>query len=227
MVWGGGKLRTAYSVLRAPALGARRYTVRSTQCAVALLAVAGCSEGRSSRLCAVEQLEVMWPATIERDGVTTSAQLSATLTPTNVTPEVFDSLTRTLVRGRSGGGAVVLWSVPAFDTDPGGIAVAHKSALSRGEVMRVDGALDGGAWALVPPDSLGPGARAAVEAGEFVASDVSGTIAVLETEPVALRLDLTARDSTGATIRVRGDARFGHRRERRRCERSPRGGEAD
>jgi hypothetical protein len=40
---------------------------------------------------------------------------------------------------------------------------------------------------------------------------------VLETQPVALRLDVTASDSAGATVRVRGDAQFSLRRERRRC----------
>jgi hypothetical protein len=159
---------------------------------------------------------VAWPATIERGGVVTSERLWATTTPTNVTPDVFETLTGTLVRGRASAPAV-LWSVPAFNTDPGGIAVAHKAALSRGEVLRVAGVLDTAGWGVAPPAATA-GAQARVEAGEFVSTDVSGTIAVMETEPVALRLDLTARDSAGETIRVRGEARFGRRRERGRCE---------
>jgi hypothetical protein len=165
--------------------------------------------------CELEQLDVTWPATIERGGATTNEQLSATLTPETVTPEAFDSLARALVRGR-GEARAVEWTVPAFDTDPGGIAVAHKAALSRGEVLRVTGPLDVGGWSVIDTMTL-DGARVGVEAGAFLASDASGTIAVLETEPLALRMDVTARDSAGATIRVRGDARFGHRRERGRC----------
>lgn len=167
-------------------------------------------------MCNADQLEVTWPATIERGGVATKEQLSAIVTPTNVTPEVFDSLRQTLVRGRPGASAV-LWSVPAFNTSPGGISLVHTAALRRGQVLRVAGVQDGGGWAVLPrvaPDS----ALVGVEAGEFAASAASGTIAVLETEPLALRLDVTASDTTGKTLRVRGDAQFSFRRERRRCD---------
>jgi hypothetical protein len=176
--------------------------------------------------CEHEQLDVTWPATIEREGAATREELSATLTPETVTPEAFDSLAQVLVRGEAKVRAVE-WTVPAFNTDPGGIAIAHKAALSRGEVLRVTGALDVGGWAVIDSVAI-EGAKVGVEAGDFVTRDASGTIAVLETEPVALRVDVTARDSAGATIRVRGDARFGHRRERRRCSAGAHGsGRAD
>jgi hypothetical protein len=186
-----------------------------------------CSEGRTrAGTCEHEELGVTWPATIERGGTTTSEQLSATLTPETLTPEAFDSLARVLVGGRAEARAVE-WTVPAFNTDPGGIAIAHKAALSRGEVLRVTGALEVGGWAVIDSVAI-DGAQVGVEAGEFVAREASGTIAVLETEPVALRVDVTARDSAGATIRVRGDARFDHRRERRRCSAGAHGsGRAD
>jgi hypothetical protein len=166
-------------------------------------------------MCDVEHLDVTWPATIERAGVTTTERLSATLTPTTVAPEAFDSLAKTLVRGRSAAVAIV-WSVPAFDTDPGGIAVLHSGLLAKGTVMRVAGVLDGGGWGLmpaVPADS----ALVVIEAGQFVAREATGTITVLETRPVALRLDVTATDSAGTAIRLTGDAQFSARRQRQRC----------
>jgi len=169
-----------------------------------------------ARTCELEELTVSFPATIDRGDTTTSEQLGAALTRETLTPEAFDSLTRVLVRGRASAPAVE-WTVPAFNTDPGGIAVVHKAALGRGEVLRVGGALEVGGWALRDTLPAG-GAEVGIEAGDFVASEASGTIAVLETAPVALRLDVTVRDSTGKTIRVRGDARFGLRRERRRCQ---------
>ena len=192
-----------------------------------VLILLGCSDVRPrTGTCELEELSVVWPATIERGDTTTREELSAALTPETVTPEAFDSLARVLVRGRASAPAVE-WTVPAFNTDPGGIAVAHKAALARGEVLRVGGALDVGSWATRDTMPAG-GAAVGIEAGEFVASEASGTIAVLETAPVALRLDVTARDSTGRTIRVRGDARFGHRRERRPCATPGRGsGRAD
>ena len=200
-------LRNAYFGLRRPLYGL-------------ILTLAACSNGRPrGRTCNVEQLEVTWPATIERGGVTTSEQLAATVTATNVTPEVFDSLTKTLIRGRAVSPAV-LWSVPAFNTDPGGIAVGLTGALRRGQIVRVAGVLDGGGWGVMPhvsPDS----ALVGLEAGDFVASTASGTITVLETEPVALSLNVTATDSAGATIRVKGDAQFSLRRQRGRCTRRP------
>jgi hypothetical protein len=146
-------------------------------------------------MCSVRQLEVTWPATIERDGLATTERLAAVLTPTNVTPEVFDSLTETLVRGKETAPAVS-WSVPAFNTSPGGIAVAHGGTLRRGQVLRVHGVLDGGGWG-VAPDVARDSARVGVEAGDFAAQSASGTITVLETEPVALRFDVTASDSAG------------------------------
>jgi hypothetical protein len=167
-------------------------------------------------MCDEEHLDVTWPATIERNGAVAREELRATLTPTNVAPDTFQSLEHALVRGRAAA-PVVGWTVPAFNTDPGGIAVRHKASLSRGEVMRVGGALDIGGWGVTDTMPSG-GAQVGVEAGEFVAREATGTIAVLETAPVALRLDVTARDSTGDSIRVRGDARFGHHRERRRCD---------
>lgn len=190
--------------------------LQAVTCTVGI-ALAACGKGeRSGEACDADHLDVTWTATIERGGTTTSERLSATLTPTNVTPEVFDSLVAALVRGRKTGASGVVWSVPAFNTSPGGIAVLHKAALSRGEVLRVAGVLDTAGWGLTPSAPRDE-ARAGVEAGDFVAHDVSGTIAVLETKPLALRLDLTARDSAGSTIRVRGDARFTHGRERRGC----------
>jgi hypothetical protein len=116
---------------------------------VLLVLLAACSDGPRRGTCNVEQLEVTWPATIERGGVATREQLSATLTPTNVTPEVFDSLRQTLVRGRARAPAV-LWSVAAFNTSPGGISVVHAGALKRGQVLRVTGVQDGGGWAVLP-----------------------------------------------------------------------------
>jgi hypothetical protein len=187
-----------------------------SQAVACVLVLCACSNERPrTGLCSVEQLEVTWPATIERNGVATSERLEAALTPTNVTPEVFDSLATTLVRGRADAPAVV-WSVPAFNTNPGGIAIVHKGALRRGEVLRVAGVLDAGGWGVLPQVAR-DSALVAVEAGEFAAREASGTIVVLETQPVALRLDVTARDTAGATMRIRGDAQFSVRRERKRC----------
>jgi hypothetical protein len=190
---------------------------RVTTGSLSLALLAACSADRPQRgTCNVDLLEVTWPATIDRGGATTSERLSMTLAPTNVTPETFDTLTQALVRGK-GVASAILWSVPAFNTDPGGIAVAHPGRLRLGQVLQVGAVMDSAGWGVLTP---GPpsGALVGVEAGEFVASSAKGSISVLETEPLALRFDVTAADSTGATIRLRGDAQFSARRERRRCE---------
>ena len=178
--------------------------------------VAACSTDRPrAGMCDVEHLDVTWPVTIDRGGATTSERLAATLGEASVEPEVFDSLARALVEGRPTASAIV-WSVPAFGTDPGGIAILHSGRLAPGAVLRVAGVLDGGGWGVMPPipnDS----ALVVVEAGEFVSRTASGTIAVLDTRPLALRLDLTATDSAGSAMRLKGDARFSARRARQRC----------
>jgi hypothetical protein len=56
-----------------------------------------------------------------------------------------------------------------------------------------------------------------VEAGEFTSRRAAGTITVLATRPLALRLDLTAVDSAGDSIRLTGDARFSSRHVREPC----------
>ncbi len=182
-----------------------------------VLMIAACSTDRPPRgMCNVEQVDVTWLATIERGGTTSSERLGASLTPTSVEPPTFDSLVATLVHGRAMESSV-MWSVPAFDTDPGGIAVVHPSRLRRGDVLRLGGVPDSAGWGLMPPLAR-DSALAGVEAGEFLGGDVSGTIQVLETGPLALRLDVTAKDSSGASVRVRGDAQFSLRRQRQRCE---------
>jgi hypothetical protein len=205
-----GRLRSACCVLRAAS-----YVLGPASYVVALLLLAACDRPRQG-MCNVEQLAVTWPATIERGGVTTSEQLEATLTPTNLTPEVFDSLAKTLVRGKMVAPAIE-WSVPAFNTDPGGIAVVHSGALRRGAVLRVGHFSEPAeGWSVMPPVAR-DSALVTLEAGDFEVRQLSGTILVLETQPVALRLDVTAKDSAGATIRVRGDAQFSFARLRRPC----------
>jgi hypothetical protein len=192
--------------------------MRRGACYATLIAAACSSDQPRIGMCNVEHLDVTWPATIQRGGVTTSEQLEATLAPTSVTPEVFDSLATTLVHGRAMAPAV-LWSVPAFNVNPGGIVVVHRGALRRGEVVPIRGVMEGGGWAVMPKATDdGVGALVGVEAGEFVASEAWGTLAVLETEPLALRVDVTARDSLGDSVRVRGEAQFSVRRQRRRCD---------
>jgi hypothetical protein len=88
--------------------------------------------------------------------------------------------------------------------------------LVSGAVLRVIGILDGGGWGVMPAANA-DSVLLAIEAGEFVARSASGTITVLATQPVTLRLDVMATDSAGASVRVKGDARFGSRRERRPC----------
>lgn len=187
-----------------------------TQLSVFLIVLLACGDRPPrERLCNVEHLDVSWPLTVERGGTTTTERAGATLTQATVDRELFDSLSNALVKGRAVEAAIV-WSVPAFDTDPGGIALLHSGQLAAGTVMRVGGVLDGGAWGTMPPvprDS----ALVVVEAGRFTSRSASGTITVLETKPVALRLDLTTTDSSGESMRLRGDARFSVRRERERC----------
>jgi hypothetical protein len=56
-----------------------------------------------------------------------------------------------------------------------------------------------------------------VRAGGFVASSASGTVEVLGVAPLRLRLDVTTGDAAGATMRIRGEPRFGLVRERGSC----------
>ena len=99
--------------------------------------------------------------------------------------------------------------MPAFDVNGGYIALTpHAAPLATGETLSRSGshsqAVDG---AHTPPRlPLPPGI--AVRTDNFVATSATGSITALATSPLRLRIDITATNAAGETIRLTGDCRL-------------------
>jgi len=164
--------------------------------------------GSAFESCRSDRIEVALPATVDRDGRTQSVLLSGAVSPGNLSSgEEFENVRAVLTgdpAGRTGG---VIWTVPAFETNPGWVAVALRAPLAPGDVLPVSTTVDGAGWGTFDLPQ-GTDVVVSLRAGSYVAVTASGTVRVLAVAPLRLRLDLTGRDAAGDPVRVRGDALF-------------------
>jgi hypothetical protein len=179
----------------------------------ALLATQGCGHlGYLEALapqCIQEQIVVTWPVTITRGSSVTSQLLTSTLTQTNIDRAQFDALRQALTEGGGAGAYNVIWSVSAFNVNGGYIALSHVAPPASGETQQIGGAFSGGGWGAqavgrsVPPS-------VSVRADNFVATSATGSVTALASSPVRLRIDITASNAAGETMRLAGDAGFSY-----------------
>lgn len=176
---------------------------------IGVVALQGCYalEALGGR-CDQEQLTVTFPVTITRGSSTTSRLLTYTLTDSNVDPAQFAQLRRSLVEGDASGAVNVTWTVPAFDTNGGMIAFTHQAPLANGETREVAAAFNGGGWGAETTGRLSFPTLVAVRADNFTATQASGSITVLGSSPLRLRIDVTTANDAGETIRITGEAGF-------------------
>ena len=156
------------------------------------------------------------PATIERNGAPQNETLSGVVAFTNV-PDQFAALRAVLTEDPTQQTYGVVWTMPAFQTNGAGIAIALQAPLRAGDVLAVNSAFDGGGWGTI---SLPAGVRAQVSlrADNFVATSASGSIQILAVAPLRLHLDIETKDAANSTIRIRGDASFKFVRARVTCD---------
>jgi hypothetical protein len=182
--------------------------------AIGTLVLAGCG-GTPFESCESERIEVTMAATVVRGGATTHQEWLGSVAPSNLSGPGHYELVRTVVieGGQSSG---VIWTLSAFDTIPGYLAVALEGQPRAGDVMSVVRIEPAGGWG---PFALPAGSRVAVNvvAGGFQASAVTGTIEVLQAAPLLLRLDLKVSNGAEESIEVAGDMRFELSRERVPC----------
>lgn len=155
------------------------------------------------------------PATIERNGITQNETLSGVVAFTNV-PDQFHLLKAVLTEDPSRSTEGVVWTVPAFQTNGGFIAVALQAPLCAGDSLLVTSAFNGGGWGQFDLPA-GSRAQVSVRADSFLAVSASGSIRVLAVAPLRLRIDITTQSNNNTTIRIRGDANFQYVRERVPC----------
>ena len=155
--------------------------------------------------CPQEQLVVTWPITITRGASTTSPLLTATLTPDKISQSQFDMLRKALTQDVAPNSANVVWTVP-LATNGGFISFAHAAPITEGTANQVTSVFTGGGWSAAP-FTQSPWA-VSINADNFVATTATGTITALDTNPVRLRIDVTANNAAGETMRLTGEAGF-------------------
>jgi hypothetical protein len=166
--------------------------------------------------CTQEQITVTWHATITRGTSVTTPLLVTTITPQNVDPSQFQILRQALTSGGTSGIYNVTWTVPAFNVNGGYIALTHASPLASGETHQIASAFNGGGWgaqsvgAPVPP-------AIAVRADNFTATSASGSISVIESSPLRLRIDVTTSNASGETVRLAGEPGFSYAKVTKSC----------
>jgi hypothetical protein len=184
-------------------------------CAVLFSFIFSCGFTSCQR-CYSERIEVSMPAMIERNGTPQNENLSGVVALTNV-PDQFAALRAVLTEDPTQQTYGVVWTMPAFQTNGGGIAIALQAPLRAGDVLAVNSAFDGGGWGTISLPA-GVNAQVSVRADNFVATSASGSIQVLAVAPLRLRIDIETSDATNSTIRIRGDASFKYERERVTCD---------
>jgi hypothetical protein len=168
-----------------------------------LLAALGACDGTGP--CRVESLRVTLPATIDRGGQTTTADLSY-----EAGVGFFENIaafqsTRTFLTGDASRFAgSIAWF---FGTDVQ-LTVVLQGPRVPGDLVPVSTGVFVGRWGPLAPPNGAP-ASVALTAQNFSAwhgeGSVTGTIEVLAVAPLRLRVDVLATNGTGEEIRVRGD----------------------
>lgn len=166
--------------------------------------------------CTQEQIVVTWPITITRGSSVTSPLLTTTLTQTNIDRAQFDALRQSLIDGGETGTYNVTWTMPAFNVNGGYIALTHVAPLATGETQQVGVAFSGGGWGAQHVTAATP-PGISVRADNFVATSATGSITALATSPLRLRIDITAANAAGETIRLTGDAGFSYSKVQALC----------
>jgi hypothetical protein len=166
--------------------------------------------------CKSEFIRVAWTAPITRGGVTSTVLLSGSVAPGNIDPAQFTIMKELLATGGREIAANVIWSVPAFDTNGGFIALMHPAPMSTGQVHPVNLAFDGGGWGIVPSNREFA-AVVSVRADNFLATTASGTITANNGIPLRLQMDITTRSASGETIHLGGEAIFSYAEVRDNC----------
>lgn len=190
-------------------------SVRRSILTVLLVGSAGVGCVGPLGVCDFETVEITMPVTIQRDGAGSPATLFNVLAPTNLSGNEYELLRDVLIRNQ-GPGAV--FTVPAFDANPGMLALAFRTPLAVGQRLPVTRAFAGGGWGLVTPGVGSEEVWISVRDEGFQATAVEGWLEVTGVRPLAFALDVTASDDTGYAIRLAGTGAFRLREERRACD---------
>jgi hypothetical protein len=195
----------------------RRRVSKPVIALTAALAINGCATfDFLTDNCRSEWVQVDWPVSITRNGVTTTTTLKGSVAPGNIDQSQFDLFKEIVATGGRELVTNVIWSVPAFEVNGGFIGIMHEAPLAAGQNLGV-GVFDGGGWGIPSEAIRVEGALVSVRADNFVARTATGSVTAIQSIPLKLRVDVTAGNAAGETIRIVGDAVFSYHVERDRC----------
>jgi hypothetical protein len=163
--------------------------------------------------CREEEIPVVtMAATIDFEGQTTMAQLEGSVGPFNIDEVSFRAVRDFLAEGGAQGSGGAVWTVEPQSASPAlsYVAIQLSGPLAPGDLVNVTTAFDGGGWGT--PFTSVP-MIAVASPGGFVASTASGTLEVLNVQPLGLRLDMLTVNAEMNELRLRGDMAARLRRE--------------
>ncbi|MGE0553302.1 MAG: hypothetical protein AB7R55_07715 [Gemmatimonadales bacterium] len=175
---------------------------------IGLLALAGC--GAPFGPCYSELVIVSVDGTVDRGTGPDASAAAGQVAPGNVSD--FPILRGFFIDGEAVAGSVVVFTATGLGA--GFVAVGIPGSIGAGQRVPLS-AFQGGGWGTL---TSGSGGLLAWRDGDFEATSVSGTLTVLEREPLRLRLDFTAGAASGQSRTVDVTASFRYERTRVGCD---------
>jgi hypothetical protein len=189
--------------------------VRPTSLAAVILAATSPACVGPFGRCDFETIEITMAVTISRAGTSTPATLRNALAPTNLSPDEYARVRGALIDNAAPG---AIFTVPAFDTNGGMLALMFRTPLEVGQRLPVTRAFAGGGWGTVDADVRPQEVWISVRDEGFQATAVDGWLEVTAVMPLAFTMDVTVSAREGPEIRLAGTAEFRRNEERRACD---------
>jgi hypothetical protein len=159
--------------------------------------------------CHTEHIHVDQTATLDRGAGPVEYDGTGIVSPGNI-PD-FETLRQFLIDGRDPGANQQ--AVFTVITQTGYLAVFLPAMVEAGDVLAV-AAITGGGWGMAE----GSGVWISLLDGDFQADVATGTITILSTGPLRIRIDVATTDASRASRAVAGELVFSYTRERIDCD---------
>lgn len=160
--------------------------------------------------CFSEHIEVHQVATLDRGTGPVEWDGAGVVAPGNI-PD-FELLRGFLIDGQSLAGREAVWTA---STATGYVAVFLPASVEVGDEATV-AAITGGGWGVGEPTGSGRALISLLD-GEFQAATASGTIRIVATNPLRIRVEVQAADADRNTRTLSGEMSFSYSRLRTQC----------
>jgi hypothetical protein len=174
---------------------------------VLAVASAGCG------LCEHESVQLSFAGTATGDGASEAVTGLQAVSTAHISD--YQPLRDFLIDGVDPGGRAATWTVGLIHY--GFLSVTLPTSVRRGDRLPLAGVPRPGTWGLAPStDSRVLASLQSVD-GTFVTATAQGTLTVIGTDPLRLRVDGVFANAAGSTRALSGEATFEEIREEREC----------